>query len=207
MAKKSKQANGPRVQILTADKAGFGRFLHDLKRVVLGSEAAVAADEKRQAAHVAAIRRRAREKHAEGFDIHAYDARIAAVKLSIQADTQAMAYKTIRFYLGDLNRDVNDARVAEYETAMNEGKWWFTPDPIVVSTEGAIINGQHRLLAVEHALMLWQEKKNPEFVPPQFVVVWNVDKKAALLMDEARRTANDRRNIALRFAAAQEHAR
>ena len=44
-------------------------------------------------------------------------------------------------YIGKLNREVNSIRVAEYGTAMEEGKWWFTPDPVVVTDTGEIING------------------------------------------------------------------
>jgi hypothetical protein len=116
-----------------------------------------------------------------------------------EAKLLAVTFNSVRFYVGTLNRDVNDGRVAAYGTDMENGKWWFTPDPIVVTDEGNIINGQHRLLAVERILT----EHNPlpdRFVPPQFVVVWGVDKRAAILMDEARRTATDRRDIALRFA-------
>ncbi len=100
-----------------------------------------------------------------------------------------------RHYIGALNREVNDARVREYEAAMKRGEWWFTPDPIVVTDTGDIINGQHRILAAEDLF------DSPDKAP-QFVVVWGVDKRAALLMDEARRTATDRRDIALRYARA-----
>ena len=115
----------------------------------------------------------------------------AAGLADLRADALAATFDSIRFYLGDLNRDVNESRVATYRAAMEKGDWWFTPDPIVVTDAGDIINGQHRLLAVE----------GQEIDPaPQFVVVWGVDKRAAILMDEARRTATDRRNIAIRYA-------
>jgi hypothetical protein len=102
--------------------------------------------------------------------------------------------------IGPLNRTIIPARVNEYRNAMWRGEWWFTPDPIVVTDEGHIINGQHRLLASVEALPDDAGEVKP---PPQFVVVWGVDKRAAILMDEARRTATDRRDIALRFASAQ----
>jgi hypothetical protein len=105
-------------------------------------------------------------------------------------------FHSIRTYLGDLNRDINEARVMAYGTAMEQGDWWFTPDPVVVTDEGAIINGQHRLLAVERVLA--DELTDAD--APSFVVVWGVDKRAAILMDEARRSATDRRDIALRYA-------
>jgi hypothetical protein len=46
------------------------------------------------------------------------------------------------------NRDVNGHRAAEYAEAMLRGQWWFTPDPLVFSTEGYILNGQHRIIAL-----------------------------------------------------------
>jgi hypothetical protein len=101
--------------------------------------------------------------------------------------------------IGPLNRTIVPSRVNEYRNAMWRGEWWFTPDPIVVTNEGDIINGQHRLLAAVEALPT-KDDKDPK-TPPQFVVVWNVDKRAAILMDEARRSSTDRRDIALRYAA------
>ena len=99
-------------------------------------------------------------------------------------------------FLGPLNRTVIPARIHTYLYDMTYGEWWFTPDPIVVTDEGAIINGQHRLLAAERAL----SEGLDDAKAPRFVVVWGVDKRAAILMDEARRTASDRHDIALRFA-------
>jgi len=52
-------------------------------------------------------------------------------------------------HIGPLNRSVVASRVDEYKWKMLGGSWWFTPDPIVVTNEGHIINGQHRLLAAE----------------------------------------------------------
>jgi hypothetical protein len=128
-------------------------------------------------------------------------------------------------FIGPLNRTVIPARVTEYRWAMWNGNWWFTPDPVVVTDEGAIINGQHRLMAAEELLHDDMEEENRARVRskgkpeeraearakltkirarqyPQFVIVWNVDKRAAILMDEARRSATDRRDIAIRYAAA-----
>lgn len=98
--------------------------------------------------------------------------------------------------LTSLNRDLSQVRVGQYRDAMTAGAWWFTPDPIVVTDRGQVINGQHRLAAA--CYVDWGSKQDRV---PQFVVVWGVDKKAALLMDEAKRSNEDRRNIALRFAS------
>jgi len=111
------------------------------------------------------------------------------------------AYRAVM--IGALNRDVVPSRVREYHGAMLRGDWWFTPDPIVVTDEGDIINGQHRLLAALEAL---PEKDDTDPRPaPQFVVVWGVDKRAAILMDESRRSTTDRRDIAMRFARASSN--
>ncbi len=56
-----------------------------------------------------------------------------------------------------------------------------------------MLNGQHRLLAA--TLIEWEDGAEV----PQFLVVWGVDKKTALLMDEASRNSNDRRTIALGY--------
>jgi hypothetical protein len=123
---------------------------------------------------------------------------------------------SIKDYIGPLNRDVNENRTEGYARAMEKGDWWFTPDPITITDAGEIINGQHRLLAAE--CVLTGESTVKERTPigpydrplvpwedadaPSFVVVWGVDKRAAILMDEARRTATDRRDIAIRYAKA-----
>lgn len=116
------------------------------------------------------------------------------------AQSHERQFHSVRFYLGDLNRDINGHRVIAYGTDMEKGEWLFNPDPLVISKEGNILNGQHRLLAVEGALA----DKLTDDRAPSFVVVWGVDKRAAILMDEARRSATDRRDIALRFARAHE---
>jgi len=124
----------------------------------------------------------------------------------------------VKDYIGGLNRDVNESRLEEYMRTMDKGEWWFTPDPIVVTDGGEIINGQHRLISAERLLEGgWTvREKTPlgsfdrELTPPwadkdapQFVVVWGVDKRAAILMDEARRSSTDRRDIAIRYASSQ----
>ena len=80
---------------------------------------------------------------------------------------------------------------------MQNGRWWmFSPDPIVVTEKGQILNGQHRLLAASH--VDWSEHE----APPVFLVVWGVDKRVAVMMDEAKRSTRDRRRIAFGLADA-----
>jgi hypothetical protein len=98
--------------------------------------------------------------------------------------------------LSDLNRPISDARTDLYREEMQAERWYFTPDPIVITEEGYVINGQHRLGAAD--AVDWSEVGEI----PQFLVVWGVDKKTALLMDEAKRSTNDRRHIAWSYATA-----
>jgi hypothetical protein len=98
--------------------------------------------------------------------------------------------------LNGLNREFSETRRAEYRQAMLDGKWLDTPDPIAITEDGHLINGQHRLAA---ALSIRFEKGDKV---PVFVVVWGVSKQAALVMDEARRSTDDRRGIALKYAEA-----
>jgi len=172
-----------KVEILTATEEGLARFVGDLKRV--------------------------RDGRSPGRGPLVRTHTFGAAPL-IQRSREGLVMLTggavgIAGYIGSLNREVNPNRVEEYRNAVWRGDWWFTPDPIVVTDEGDIINGQHRLLAAEEVA---KSITTSETVPkkteraPVFVVVWNVDKRAAILMDEARRSANDRRDIALRYASA-----
>jgi hypothetical protein len=100
--------------------------------------------------------------------------------------------------LSNLNRPISFARTELYAQEMEAGRWYFTPDPIVITDEGYVVNGQHRLGAAD--AVDWSQAGEV----PQFLVVWGVDKKTALLMDEAKRSADDRRHIALSYATADD---
>jgi hypothetical protein len=103
-----------------------------------------------------------------------------------------------RLGLSELNRPISLARTELYAEEMEAGRWYFTPDPIVITDEGYVVNGQHRLGAADG--LDWSKAGEV----PQFLVVWGVDKKTALLMDEAKRSADDRRHIALSYASADD---
>jgi hypothetical protein len=190
----------PRAEIVTMNREGLAAFIRELKRTKIRHrhpelpknklDAAVELWEQQQRNIVVEMRTKPLQEGAI-IDIRA-----------ICADEAEARFASVKFYLGGLNRDINEGRVQAYRADMEQGKWWFTPDPVVVTDTGEIINGQHRLLAVE-PLANRPKDEDTSFVAPQFVVVWNVDKKAAILMDEARRTATDRRDIALRFAGAR----
>ena len=97
-----------------------------------------------------------------------------------------------RLGLTAINRKLSLHRVTLYAEQMVAGRWRFSPDLIVISEEGFLVNGQHRLLAA--ASIDWEGDA------PPFLVVWGVDNKTALLMDEAQRSASDRREIAINYA-------
>ena len=46
------------------------------------------------------------------------------------------------------NRDVRPSRVAKYRTDMEGGHWVLNGEPIIVSSDGKLIDGQHRCLAI-----------------------------------------------------------
>jgi hypothetical protein len=95
-----------------------------------------------------------------------------------------------------LNRPFSQARADLYADEMLAGRWYTSPDPIVITESGYVINGQHRLAAA--SMIVWEEGDEI----PLFLVVWGVDEKTALLMDEAKRNTTDRRAIALGYASA-----
>jgi hypothetical protein len=70
----------------------------------------------------------------------------------------------------------------------------------VITEDSFLVNGQHRLAAATQ--VVWEDG---DTVPP-FLVVWGVDKKTALLIDEAQRSASDRRHIAINYADVLENA-
>jgi hypothetical protein len=96
--------------------------------------------------------------------------------------------------LSELNRPISYARTDLYREEMQAGRWYFSSDPIVITDEGYVVNGQHRLGAAD--AVDWSKLVEV----PQFLVVWGVDKKTALLMDEAKRSTDDRRKIAFSYA-------
>lgn len=46
------------------------------------------------------------------------------------------------------NRAANNAQVARYATAIRNGQWQLNGESIIISKDGRLLNGQHRLLAV-----------------------------------------------------------
>ena len=46
------------------------------------------------------------------------------------------------------NRAVNKARVTQYSKAMQEGRWIENGQPVILSSDGFLVDGQHRLTAI-----------------------------------------------------------
>lgn len=81
----------------------------------------------------------------------------------------------------DVNRNLRPARIYQYARAMTDGHWTITNDDICISTEGRLLNGQHRLNAVVRA-----------GIPVKMGVKFNVPEKAMAHMDRgAARTTSD----------------
>jgi hypothetical protein len=94
------------------------------------------------------------------------------------------------------NREIRPTRVGEYVEVMKAGSWRdLLSDPIAVTADGHVLNGQHRLAAA--ADVKWDEVEND----PTFLVVWGVDPKEALYADGSRRTAQDEKTIATKLVA------
>ena len=93
------------------------------------------------------------------------------------------------------NREIRVQRVAEYREAMESGRWRdLLSDPITITDDGQVINGQHRLAAASN--VDWSEVPND----PLFLVVWGVAPEEAAHADLARRTDRDQVTIAAKLA-------
>src|SRR5262245_26525176 len=144
----------PRAEIVTMNQDGLKGFIHELKRTKIRHQHPEVPEDKLDVAiemweqnqrDIVEQHRNTRDKSDDGRVMAA----MTAEMYDASANCMAARFASVRFYLGSLNRDINEGRVAAYGTDMEKGKWWFTPDPIVVTDTGEIINGQHRLLAVE----------------------------------------------------------
>lgn len=90
-----------------------------------------------------------------------------------------------------VNRDINPARVNGYREAMEAGLWRdLLSDPITITSDGQVVNGQHRLAA------LWGVDWEKAPKDPLFLVVLGVSPEEALLADLSKRTARDQAMIA-----------
>jgi hypothetical protein len=94
------------------------------------------------------------------------------------------------------NRNIRADRVDSYIKKMEAGHWHdLLSDPIAITKDGQVVNGQHRIAAAVH--VDWSKVEHD----PSFLVVWGVDQKEALHADGSRRTASDEKLIASKVLA------
>jgi hypothetical protein len=89
------------------------------------------------------------------------------------------------------NRDIRPERVERYREVMEAGEWRdLLSDPITVTDDGEVINGQHRLAAA--CAVDWSKVEND----PALLVIWGVDPAEAIHADASKRTDRDQRIVA-----------
>lgn len=91
------------------------------------------------------------------------------------------------------NRDIRHERVDAYVKWMRAGTWiTLLTDPFSITTDGQVVNGQHRIAAVSRVEWPVKPIKNGDGSDdPEFTVVWGVDPLEALYADQTRRTEHD----------------
>jgi len=96
---------------------------------------------------------------------------------------------------GKYNRSIRETRVNEYAEEMAAGRWRdLLSDPIAITTDGQVLNGQHRIAAV--CQLDWADDPGCD---PAFLVIWGVDPQEALYADGSRRTPKDEKAIAAKL--------
>lgn len=79
------------------------------------------------------------------------------------------------------NRNIRQTKVAQYEADMRDGRWTFNGEPVIISKDGLINDGQHRLRAMVEA---------NRTLPMLFV--FGVERETRLTVDQgAARSAGD----------------
>lgn len=79
------------------------------------------------------------------------------------------------------NRNIRQTKVLQYAADMRNGRWSFNGEPVIISREGLINDGQHRLRAMVEA----------NFTAPM-LFVFGVDRETRLTVDQgSARTAAD----------------
>jgi hypothetical protein len=97
---------------------------------------------------------------------------------------------------GRYNRAVVPARVERYRRAMEAGEWHdCLTDPIAITSDGQLINGQHRVAAA--AEVDWPNVAND----PAFLVLADIDPHEIMYVDSNARTGHDLKTIAQKTAA------
>jgi hypothetical protein len=97
-----------------------------------------------------------------------------SVSTKIEKVTPAIAEELLQN--NPKNRKVSLTNVKRHTEAMRSGKWLFDGAPIRIATDGSLLDGQHRLMALIEANM-----------PQNFVVVRGVESEAQYVMDTGKR--------------------
>ena len=99
------------------------------------------------------------------------------------------------------NREIRPERVDQYAAEMEAGRWCdLLSDPISITADGQILNGQHRIAAASQ--VDWTKVDND----PAFLVIWGVEPSEAQYADGSRRTARDERLIVNKLLDAERAA-
>lgn len=91
---------------------------------------------------------------------------------TLEIKTITPQYATQLLSANTKNRNVKSSVVQQYARAMTEGRWMLSPDAIAISTDGVLLNGQHRLMAV------CSSGKSVEFS-----IMFNADSRSFPVMD------------------------
>tara|TARA_R110000796_G_scaffold214551_2_gene330497 strand:- start:1087 stop:1932 length:846 start_codon:yes stop_codon:yes gene_type:complete len=73
------------------------------------------------------------------------------------------------------NRGISKSKVSEYVNAMKRDEWLFNGDSIRISSEGILLDGQHRLTAVAKS-----------GISQHFIVIENMQKNVGLTIDNGK---------------------
>lgn len=96
------------------------------------------------------------------------------------------------------NRDIRPDRVDAYVEEMKAGRWRdLLSDPITITDDGQVLNGQHRIAAATDDDLEWSKIDSD----PAFLVVWGVEPHEAQYADGSRRTQRDEKVIADKLVA------
>jgi hypothetical protein len=101
-----------------------------------------------------------------------------------------------------VNRNINPTRVENYRQKMQAGLWRdLLSDPITITFDGDVVNGQHRLGAVWG--VDWKKAPND----PLFLLVIGASPEEALLADTSKRTAHDQAVITAKLLSQRDSAK
>jgi hypothetical protein len=101
---------------------------------------------------------------------------------------------------GKYNRPVNEQRVNQYQKLMRAGRWHdLLSDPIAITSDGEVVNGQHRLAAGAGIKVTFEDGKEDD--SPRFLVLFDVSRDEVAFADTSMRTGRDLTVIAQKGVA------